>query len=173
MIRYITPLISVLLLLSVSCEKRQKERVVKDDEEGIYSVSIIQKNYETKSFELFASEIEFEKDTAIAQRVKVVFFNPDQDTSSILFADRGWYAEKSGNVEVVGNVKVFSHRGDSLFTDTLFYNDSSRKIIAPSRVVIYRQGEKIEGSNLVSDVEFKNVLIGGKVIGKRSGNKRK
>jgi len=161
-----------LLLIQNSC-KKEENRSLRKEEEGIYNVDIIQKNFESKSFELLAREIEFNGDTARANRIKVVFFNPSGDTSSILLAERGWYVEKTGNVGAFGNVRVFSEKGDSLFTDTLMYNDSTRMIKSPSRVIIFRHGEKIEGNGLVSDVGFKDVTIGGRVIGeKRKGSER-
>ncbi len=165
-----TLFVIILIILSLlSCKKERFNSTMKEEiEEGIYNVKITQKNYEQKSFELFAREISYFHDTSFADDVKVVFFNPEGDTSSILFADKGWYVDKTGNVGVSGNVRIFATRGDTLLTDTLLYVDSTHKIIAPSRVVIYRNGEKILGKNLKSDLEFKKVIIGGKVIGKRS-----
>ncbi len=163
-----------LMLVFASC-KREESRILHNENngrEGIYSVDIIQKNFERKSFELLAGEIAFEGDTAKANQIKVIFFNPSGDTSSILFAKSGWYVEKTGNVGASGSVKVFSKKGDSLFTDTLMYNDSTGTIKSPSKVIIFRQGERIEGKGLISDVGFKHVTIGGKVIGEsRKGSK--
>lgn len=162
--------IFIFTISSLSCsEKPLSEKIGKMDE-GLYNVKILQKNYEKKSFELYAKKIEFQKDTSIAYNIKVVFFNPSQDTSSVLFAKRGWYVEKTGNVGAFGDVRVFSKKGDSLYTDTLYYLDSTRKIISPSRVLILRKGERITGENLESDAEFKHIIIGGKVIGEKRGS---
>ena len=151
----------------VSCEKGMNDNNANKVEEGLYNAHLVEKNYEQKSFELYAERINPLNDTIFAEHIKVIFFNTMGDTSSTLFAKKGWYVENTGNVEAIGDVRVFSKKGDSLFTDTLLYKDSTRKIIAPSHVVIYRSGEKIRGRDLVSDAAFKHVIIGGKVLGER------
>ncbi len=150
-----------------SCGSKKEANQDNGYREGIYNVEIVQKNYETKSFELWANMMENREDTTWAKSIKVVFFGKEGDTSSVLYARKGWYCQKSGNVGAVGDVKIFATRGDSLFTDKLIYIDSSRLIIAPSHVIIFRNGERIEGRGLKSDVNFETVEIGGKVIGKK------
>lgn len=160
-------LLSILLiaLFSTGCEGK-KEKSMPSSDEGIYNVEIIQKNYETKSFELWAGELISKNDTTWGKNIKVIFFDPSGDTSSVLYAKKGWYVEKTGNVGAEGDVKVYAKRGDTLFTDELLYIDSKREIHAPEHVTIYRNGQKIEGRELVSDVNFRKVEIGGKVVGK-------
>lgn len=145
----------------------------KEAQDAIYNVKIVQKSLERKSFELYAREISFLNDTSFGENIKVVFYDISGDSSSVLFAKRGWYVEKTRNVGAFGNVEVFSVKGDSMFADTLFYIDSLKEIIVPSKVVIYRRGERIKGKSLRSDVNFNNIEIGGKVIGERRGSNTK
>ncbi len=158
----------VLIILSISCSQKSNKTSLPTADEGIYNVEIIQKNYESKSFELWAKELTSKDDTTLGEDIKVIFFDPSGDTSSVLYAEKGWYVEKSGNVGAIGNVRVYATRGDTLLTEELLYIDSFREIRAPGHVVIFRKGQKIEGNGLKSDVGFKRVIIGGKVIGRDS-----
>ncbi len=156
------------LYLFAGCERKTGTISTPATDEGIYNVEIIQKNYEKKSYELWALELMSKKDTIWGRKIKVIFFDTAGDTTSVLYADRGWYVEKTGNVGALGHVRIYATRGDSLFTDRLFYIDTKREIRSPSRVIIYRNGEKIVGNGLRTDVGFKKVEIGGKVIGEKS-----
>lgn len=97
--------------------------------------------------------------TLLADSVRVDFFDPDQRHTSLLTAQRGKVNDATQDFTAYGNVVVTSDSGTTLRTDSLFWNNSTRKVLTQAFVDIVSPTEHIMGHGLESDQSLKNYKI--------------
>lgn len=97
--------------------------------------------------------------TLLADSIRVDFFDDDQKHTSLLTAKRGRVNDATEDFVAYGNVVVVSDSGTTLKTDSLFWNNSNRKIYTQAFVDIVSPTEHIMGQGMESDQNLKNYKI--------------
>ena len=93
----------------------------------------------------------------IVKRVTLTFFTPEGVQQSVLTADSGWYAVRSGDMEARGNVVVVRADGSRLTTSKLLYEPQQNRV-STDQPYTYTEGERrVQGNGFVSDPSFKNI----------------
>jgi len=92
--------------------------------------------------------------------VKVDFFDTEGTHTSTLTAKSGNLNEQNNDVEAQGNVVVVSDSGVTLFTEHLFWNQKTEKIVSEVDVMITTDnGDTLYGTGFESDPELANWKI--------------
>ncbi len=100
-----------------------------------------------------------QRSTLLQDSVRVDFFDADQKHTSLLTARRGRVNDATEDFAAYGNVLVVSDSGTTLKTDSLFWNNSTRRISTPAFVDIVSPTEHIMGTGMESDQNLKNYKI--------------
>ena len=97
--------------------------------------------------------------TLLQESLRVDFFDADQKHTSLLTANHGRVNDATQDFVAYGNVVVISDSGTTLKTDSLFWNNSNRKIHTEAFVDIVSPTEHIMGHGMESDQNLKNYKI--------------
>ncbi len=97
--------------------------------------------------------------TILQDSVRVDFFDADQRHTSVLTAQRGKVNDATQDFVAYDNVIVTSDSGTTLRTDSLFWNNATRKVYTQAFVDIVSPTEHIMGRGLESDQNLKNYKI--------------
>lgn len=98
--------------------------------------------------------------------VKIRFYDKYQVEFSILYAPSGVLNTKTHNILVGDSVAVFTNDSIKLYTDSLFWQNDSQKILTDCYVKIIKQDSTIiEGNGLRADPYLKKIEIIGKTKG--------
>ncbi|MER3524374.1 MAG: LPS export ABC transporter periplasmic protein LptC [Ignavibacteria bacterium] len=97
--------------------------------------------------------------TLLSDSVRVDFFDADQRHTSLLTAQRGKVNDATQDFTAYGNVVVISDSGTTLRTDSLFWNNATRRILTQAFVDIVSPTEHIMGHGLASDQNLRNYKI--------------
>lgn len=111
---------------------------------------------------LWAGHIErfsVQRYTLLTDSLHVDFFDADQKHTSLLTAKRGKVNDATQDFVAYGNVVVISDSGTTLKTDSLFWNNSNRRISTQAFVDIVSPSEHIMGTGMESDQNLKNYKI--------------
>jgi LPS export ABC transporter protein LptC len=100
-----------------------------------------------------------ERYTLLQDSLRVDFFDADQKHSSLLTALHGRVNDATEDFAAYGNVVVVSDSGTTLKTDSLFWNNATRKIYTQAFVDIASPAEHIMGTGMESDQSLKNYKI--------------
>ena len=100
-----------------------------------------------------------ERYTLLTDSIRVDFYDADQHHSSLLKALRGRVNDATQDFAAYGNVYVISDSGTVLKTDSLFWNNATRKIYTAAFVDILSPSEHIMGTGMESDQGLKNYKI--------------
>jgi LPS export ABC transporter protein LptC len=100
-----------------------------------------------------------QRSTLLQDSVRVDFFDADQKHTSLLTAQHGRVNDATEDFVAYGNVVVVSDSGTTLKTDSLFWNNSNRKISTQAFVDIVSPTEHIKGTGMESDQNLKNYKI--------------
>ncbi len=95
--------------------------------------------------------------------IRVDFAGDTEEDSGFLLADSGLVEEQRSLIHVFGNVRVNTNSGSSLNTKSLTWNTKANTIYTDEYVVIHKEGERIEGKGLETDVGFNKVIIKNEV----------
>jgi LPS export ABC transporter protein LptC len=101
-----------------------------------------------------------------ARGVRVDFYDPEGNHTSVLVADSGLIQEKRQNLEALGNVVVTTEEGIRLETQSLRWDPQKRKIVTDDFVKITKRDDVITGEGLEADEELKHFVIKKSVKGK-------
>ena len=90
--------------------------------------------------------------------LKVVFFSDSTKPESYLFARYGRYLEKQGKIMLRDSVVVFNVKGDTLWTEELWWDRNLAKFYTDKHVLIHQpMGQVFEGdAGMEADQEFKS-----------------
>ncbi len=97
--------------------------------------------------------------TLLSDSLHVDFFDELEYHTSVLTAQRGRVNDRTQDFTAYENVVVNSDSGVVLRTDSLFWNNTTRKIQTNAFVEIISSTERIMGHGLVSDQGLKNYKI--------------
>jgi LPS export ABC transporter protein LptC len=97
--------------------------------------------------------------TVLTDSVRVDFYDDNQQHTSVLTAKRGRINDATEDFAAYGNVVVVSDSGTTLKTDSLFWNNSNRRIYTQAFVDIVSSTEHIMGQGMESDQNLKNYKI--------------
>lgn len=100
-----------------------------------------------------------DKRLVVLHQPTVVFYDEGGETRTTLVSDAGEYYEDRRDMLAYGNVVVRSMEGEVLETDSLFWNNSRRKILSDSFVKLTRRGNIITGYGLECDADLESVEI--------------
>ena len=157
----------LLALLALSCEDKVKPSVVPlpntelPSQESWNSTITFSDSARVKAI-LWAGHISrfsFQKYTLLADSVHVDFFDSDERHTSLLTAKRGRVNDATQDFVAHGNVVVISDSGTTLKTDSLSWNNSTRKIYTQAFVDIVSPTEHIMGRGMESDQNLKDYKI--------------
>ncbi|MCK4250547.1 LPS export ABC transporter periplasmic protein LptC [candidate division WOR-3 bacterium] len=160
-------LISGLFLFS-SCEEKGIEE--KLDEElpriTLEKFSLTETKTGDKLWTLDAEQARVYDEIIKVDSVKIRFYDKDQIEFSILYAPGGILNRKTHNILVGDSVAVFTNDSTKLFTDSLFWQNDSQKILTDCYVKIIKQdGTVIEGKGLRADPYLKKIEVIGETKG--------
>ena len=94
------------------------------------------------------------------ERVVIQFYDDKQEVFSVMDAPGGLLNIKTRNILVGDSVVVCTNDSTKLFTDSLFWQNDSQKILTNCPVMILKQdGTIIEGKGLRADPYLKKIEI--------------
>lgn len=94
--------------------------------------------------------LQSEADTT-AGRVTAFLFDTAGDTSATIRANRIRYYDRSRQFEARGAVVVDTREGRHLESETLFWNERSRRVRSPGFTRLTTPSEQVQGYDLVAD----------------------
>ena len=97
--------------------------------------------------------------TLLSESIHVDFFNEFEQHTSLLTARRGKVNDRTQDFAAYENVVVVSDSGTTLRTDSLLWDNATRKIRTEAFVDIISPTEHIMGHGMVSDQGLKNYTI--------------
>jgi LPS export ABC transporter protein LptC len=103
--------------------------------------------------------------TLLSESIHVDFFDDLEQHTSLLTARRGRVNDRTQDFAAYDNVIVISDSGTTLRTDSLYWDNATRKIRTEAFVDIVSPTEHIMGHGMISDQGLKNYTI-FKVTGK-------
>ena len=97
--------------------------------------------------------------TLLSDSVHVDFFDTGEHHTSLLTSQRGKVDDRTQDFAAYDNVVVISDSGTTLKTDSLFWDNATRKIRTEAFVDIVSPTEHIMGHGMISDQGLKNYTI--------------
>lgn len=118
-----------------------------------------------KSWTLFADRAEVFESKGFSRvfGVKVLFYDPEGEVSSVLTSNRGRISEDSKDLRALGDVVLKSAEGATLRTESLSWDNASGRIWSSEFVTVTRGNEVLTGFGFDSDPDLKNVQIHSEV----------
>jgi LPS export ABC transporter protein LptC len=89
----------------------------------------------------------------------VDFYNDSTKVESKLFAKYGRYLDNENKVFLRDSVIVFNIAGDTLICKELYWDQQKALFYTDKNVIIHKRDEKVYGTGLVADQDFKNITI--------------
>jgi LPS export ABC transporter protein LptC len=150
------------ILLFNHCEKEVDNSKQEDQLPDIvlenFSLTETQKG--KKLWILNASHALVYDDIIDVENVAIQFCNEKQEVFSVMNAPGGLLNIKTRNILVGDSVIVYTNDSTKLFTDSLFWQNDSQKILTNCPVTILKQdGTIIEGKGLRADPYLKKIEI--------------
>jgi LPS export ABC transporter protein LptC len=93
--------------------------------------------------------------------IQVVFYGDQLKVESKLFAKYAIYRENENKVFLKDSIVVFNLTGDTLRTSELYWDQQTEKFYTNKNVMISRPNEKLYGSGMEADQNFKKFVIHG------------
>ena len=110
---------------------------------------------------LDADKAEYQGDSSLATLdvVKLLFYDTGQFGDLTLQANRGQLAQETSQVDVWGNVRVTTERGDQLFTERLHYDDKVRQLSTADPFRLLSSQLELTGIGLQLDIDQGRMLV--------------
>ena len=183
-IRYIGLLLTLLLLLAASCERRAETPTMAEvraeggpDQEswGVHfyvtqvPVGTDESRIRVEMLADYMAQFEREDSTyqllrghpdSLDRRVIAYLYDDQGDSSATLTADRVYYFDREKRFEAQGNVVVVTREDKRLESEKLVWLEDERKIRTQSFVSIVSPKEQVQGYGLVADEDLKTYQIG-------------
>lgn len=106
------------------------------------------------------------KDSTIAQRLDVDFFDSTGAHISNLTAEHGYIREKDNFLAVTGSVKVIGEDSVRLFTEYLEWDAGKDRVVTDSFVTIIQNQDTIRSYGVETDPRLRNITFKKKVSGR-------
>lgn len=168
--RYIIPGLSALsafcaVLVLAGCNAESEppqppEGVALPDQE-VMEFSLTETVRGSKSWTLFADRAEVfdRKGYSRVHGVKIMFYGPDGEVSSVLTSLRGRVTKNTKDLEAFGQVVVETSDGVKLETESLKWDNRAGRIWSSEFVTVTRKREVLTGYGFDSDPDLTNVQI--------------
>ncbi len=156
------------LCLLISCKEEDIQEKIDNDLPKITleNFSLTETKEGKKMWTLDAEYAKVYDEIIKVDSVKIRFYDKDQVEFSVLYAPGGMLNTKTHNVLVGDSVAVLTNDSTKLFTDSLFWQNDSQKILTDCRVKIIKQDSTvIEGQGLRADPYLKKIEILGTTQG--------
>lgn len=151
-----------------SCQEEKTEAIHDQEIPRIIveQFSLIETKHGEKLWILDADIARVYNELIRVEKVKITFFNKEQVEFSVLHAPGGLLNTKTHNVLVGDSVAVFTDDSTKLFTDSLFWQNDSEKIITNCPVrIVKKDSTVIEGTGLRADPYLEKIEILGTAKG--------
>jgi LPS export ABC transporter protein LptC len=102
--------------------------------------------------------LRYQRDTPrveFTKSLKVNFYDDSMKVESKLFAKYGNYLENENKVYLRDSIVVFNIKGDTLFTNELYWDQQKAIFYTEKNVIIHKPDQKIYGTGLIADQSFK------------------
>lgn len=106
------------------------------------------------------------KDSTIAERLDVDFYDSTGVKISNLIADRGYIREKDNFLAVNGSVRVLGEDSVRLFTEYLEWDAGKDRVVTDSFVTIIQNQDTIRSYGVETDPRLRNITFKRKVSGR-------
>jgi LPS export ABC transporter protein LptC len=162
------PMLFAGILLIYGCEEKIKPSVISTidsrtlpQQESWNSTIVVSDSGRVTAIILAGYIRVFESNqlTQMNQGVKVRFFNPKGEQTSVLTSDEGTVDESTNNLEARKNVVVVSSDSSRMKTEHLFWDNQRQLIYTQAYVEITTAKEKLQGHGFESDQSLRNYRI--------------
>jgi LPS export ABC transporter protein LptC len=106
-------------------------------------------------YQLDTPKVEFPKS------IQVIFYGDELKIESKLFAKYAIYRESENKVFLRDSIVVFNLKGDTLRTSELYWDQQREKFYTDKKVTITKPNEKLYGTGMEADQNFKKITIHG------------
>lgn len=130
-----------------------------------FQIHLVETRQGFKSWELWAQEMEDFGDTTRVYRFRVHFYDSSGALSSVLSADTGFVANRTGDMGASGHVEVITQDSTRLLTSWLVWREKARLIETDAPVEIRRKGQVVRGVGLVADPALTHIRIKREAVG--------
>ena len=117
---------------------------------------------ETRKWTFFAvrGDVHEKKKIINAKNIKINFFENDGKIGSVVSADKAIIKTDTGDMKAEGNVVIFSLlKNTTIFTETLNYNEKSKKVSSDSFIRQEKPDATITGVGFDADSDLSNITI--------------
>ena len=158
-------LAAVACLATTGCGPEEKRPEISDagdlPDQEVMEFSLTETVGGSKSWTLFADRAEVFQDKGYTKvhGVKVLFYGPDGEVSSVLTSKRGRVDEDSRDLQAFGQVVVETSEGVLLETESLKWDNKQERIWSTEFVTLTRKREVLTGYGFDSDPELKHVEV--------------
>lgn len=131
-------------------------------EEGKHIESYLSQEGKVKAKLMAPLMLRYLRDTPkveFPKTLRVDFYNDSTKIESKLFAKYGRYMENENKVFLRDSVVVFNMSGDTLFSKELYWDQVKALFYTEKNVIIHKPDQKVYGTGLVADQNFKNITI--------------
>jgi LPS export ABC transporter protein LptC len=102
---------------------------------------------------------ELNRQTEMSKGIRVRFFNPEGQMTTVLTSEEGTVDEVTNNLEARKHVMVVSRDSATLWSEVLYWDNARQLITTPDFVRIVSPREHLEGHGFESDQSLKNYRI--------------
>ena len=156
------------LLIFIGCEKEKIEQKPSEQLPNILleNFSLTETKMGKKLWTLDARIARVYDEIINVDTVHMMFYDENQIEFSILHAPGGRLNTKTHNILVGDSVVVYTNDSTKLFTDSLFWENDSQKILTNCYVkILKKDGTIIEGKGLRADPHLDKIEIIGETKG--------
>jgi LPS export ABC transporter protein LptC len=156
---------ATLVGCGIESEPPQSEESADLPEQQVMEFSLTETVGGDKSWTLFADRAEVFDNKGFSKvfGVRILFYGPDGDTSSVLTSERGRVSEGSRDLQAFGNVLLESSEGMTLETESLRWDNQNSKIWSSEFVTVKSANKVLTGYGFESDPDLKNFQIHSQV----------
>ena len=130
-----------------------------------FQIHLVETRRGFKSWELWAKEMEDFGDTTWVYNFFVHFYDSSGTLSSVLSADTGFVANRTGDMGAFGAVEVLTEDSTRLVTSWLLWKEKQRTIETDAPVEIHRKHQVIRGIGLIADPTLTHIRIKREAVG--------
>lgn len=156
------------LFLLAGCQEDKLQDRLDDDQPKIIidTFSLTETNKGKKVYTLDAVRARVYDEIIKVDSVEIRFYDKEEVEFSVLCAPAGILNTKTRNILVGDSVVVLTNDSTKLYTDSLFWQNDSQKILTDCPVTIMKQdGTVIEGRGLRADPYLEKIEILGDAKG--------
>lgn len=161
-------LLSLLIFLGSGCEETELKESLPQDNPHITLIkfSLTETKNAQKLWTLNAALANVYDDLIMVDTVQIRFFDEKQEEHATLHSLKGTLNTKTHNIIVRDSVNLFTSDSVLLYTDSLFWQNDSQKILTDARVRITKQdGTVIAGKGLKTAPDLKRIEVLGAIAG--------